>query len=70
MGESLVSEMGKPLLVRKREIVMNKPYLILVDGKLWDRKLTKAGALKVIEALRAKGLNAVLAYDTLMTKGA
>ncbi len=41
---------------------MNKPYLILVDGKLWDRKLTKAGALKVIASLRSKGLDAVLGY--------
>lgn len=43
---------------------MNKPYLILVDGKLWDRKLTKHGAMKVITFLRqTKGLNAVLAYE-------
>lgn len=43
---------------------MTKNYLILVDGKLWDRKLTKAGALKVIEYLKLeRGLNAVLAYD-------
>lgn len=41
---------------------MKRPYLILVNGVLWDRKITKAGALKVIEALRDKGLNAVLAY--------
>lgn len=49
---------------------MRKPYLIVVDGKLWDRKLTKAGALKVIQVLRAKGLNAVLAYECEATKGA
>lgn len=42
---------------------MNKPYLILVNNILWDRKLTKHGALKVIAMLRDKGLNAVLGYD-------
>ena len=42
---------------------MTKPYLILVDNKLWARKLTKQGALKVVSQLRDKGLNAVLAYD-------
>lgn len=41
---------------------MNKAYLIILDGKLWDRKLTKAGALKVIDMLKERGLNAVLAY--------
>lgn len=42
---------------------MNKAYLILVNGVLWDRKLTKAGAMRQVEFLRDKGLNAVLAYD-------
>lgn len=42
---------------------MNRPYLILVNNVLWDRKLTKAGAVKVIEVLLEKGLKAVLAYD-------
>lgn len=42
---------------------MNRPYLILVDSKLWDRKLTKAGANKVIDLLKDRGLNAVLAYQ-------
>lgn len=42
---------------------MNKPYLILVNGLLWDRKLTKKGAMAVIETLRDRGLNAVLAYQ-------
>jgi len=42
---------------------MNKPYLIMVNNILWDRKLTKAGALKVVEMLKSKGLAAVLAYD-------
>ncbi len=42
---------------------MNKPYLILVDGKLWDRKLTRAGAQKVVAALREKGLEAVIQYS-------
>lgn len=49
---------------------MNKPYLILVNGVLWDRKLTKHGALKVIATLKERGINAVLAYDVEMTKGA
>ncbi len=47
---------------------MNRPYLILVDGKLWDRKLTKGGAEKVIEALKDKGLKAVLAYEIEASK--
>jgi hypothetical protein len=42
---------------------MRKPYLIMVNNKLWDRKLTRLGALKVIETLKSKGLNAVLAYE-------
>lgn len=42
---------------------MNKPYLIMVNGVLWDRKLTKHGAVKVIELLQERGLNAVLAYE-------
>lgn len=42
---------------------MKRPYLILVDGRLWDRKLTRAGAMKVVEELRDKGLNASLAYE-------
>lgn len=49
---------------------MNKPYLIIVKGQLWDRKLTKIGAEKVIYFLRNKGLEAVLAYDIELTKGA
>ncbi len=48
---------------------MNKPYLILVNGLLWERKLTKAGALKVIAELQDKGVNAVLGYDITMTQG-
>lgn len=50
-------------------IIMDRPYLIMCDGKLWDRKLTKGGAMKVIELLKERGLNAVLAYDAEMTKG-
>jgi len=42
---------------------MTLPYLIMVNNILWDRKLTKSGALKVVEMLKGKGLNAVLAYD-------
>lgn len=48
---------------------MDRPYLILVDGKLWDRKLTKNGAMGVIDGLREKGLDAVIGYDMEMTKG-
>lgn len=42
---------------------MNKPYLILVNGVLWDRKLTRAGAQKVVDMLRAKGMAAAMAYE-------
>lgn len=42
---------------------MEKKYLIMVNGVLWDRKLTHAGARKVAETLRAKGLNASVSYD-------
>jgi hypothetical protein len=44
-------------------VKVNKPYLIMVNGVLWDRKLTKHGAVKVIELLQERGLNAVLAYE-------
>lgn len=44
---------------------MTRPYLVMVDGKLWDRKLTAGGARKVISDLRDKGLNAVLAYECI-----
>jgi len=44
---------------------MTRPYLVMVDGKLWDRNLTKGGALKVVEALREKGLKAALAYECI-----
>lgn len=40
-----------------------KPYLVLVNNVLWGRHLTRLGALKTVEALKARGLNAVLAYD-------
>lgn len=48
---------------------MNKPYLIMVEGRLWDRKLTRVGALKVISELnhmwQQKGMatRAVIAYE-------
>lgn len=43
---------------------MEKPYLILVDGKLADRKLTLAGAKKRAEELKGKGYNQVsIAHD-------
>ena len=41
----------------------NKPYLILVNGVLAKRRMTKGFALKDIAELKAKGINAVLAYD-------
>lgn len=42
---------------------MGRPYLVLVNGKLWDRKLTRIGAQKVVNFLRAKGLPAAVAYE-------
>ena len=42
---------------------MPKPFLILVNNVLWDRKLTLHGAKKVVAALQAKGLAAVVGYD-------
>lgn len=42
---------------------MRQPYLILVDGRLFDRKLTKAGALRVVDMLQERGLPAVMAYE-------
>lgn len=49
---------------------MERQYLILVNGVLWERKLTKSGALKVIEELQGRKLNAVLAYSIEDVKGA
>lgn len=43
---------------------MRKPYLILVAGRLWERKLTHQGAEKVVAVLRERGLQAVLAYES------
>ena len=44
--------------------IMSRPYLVMVDGKLWARKLTQAGALKLIQWLRSeKNINATFAYD-------
>ena len=42
---------------------MNRPYLVMVNNVLWDRKLTRAGAMKTIEMLIGRGLKAVLAYS-------
>lgn len=43
---------------------MDKQHLILVNGKLWDRKLTRAGAMKQVMWLRLeKGMNAAYAYE-------
>lgn len=42
---------------------MTRPYLILVNGKLWDRKLTERYAVKVAQELRDKGLKASVAYE-------
>jgi hypothetical protein len=45
------------------EMIMERPYLILVNGILAKRRMTKAFALRDIAELQAKGMNAVLAYD-------
>lgn len=42
---------------------MNKPYLILENGKLSGRKATRLGAMKVVEARRNMGINACVAYE-------
>jgi hypothetical protein len=43
---------------------MLKPYLVLVNGLLWDRKLTLAGAENLVRYLKEeKGLNATIAYS-------
>lgn len=42
---------------------MPRPYLILVNGVLWDRKMTQKFAWKVCNELRAKGLAATVAYQ-------
>lgn len=44
---------------------MKKPYLVLVNGVLWNRNVTRIGAAKVIVTLQARGLNAVLAYECI-----
>ena len=42
---------------------MAKPYLVLVNGRLYDRTMTKKFALKVIAKLQLRGIMASLAYD-------
>lgn len=43
---------------------MQRNWLVYSDGKLWDRKLTKAGAEKVAKELEDKGLmNVWVAYE-------
>lgn len=42
---------------------MNKPYLIIENGKLSGRKATRLGAMKIVEARQAKGINSVVAYE-------
>jgi hypothetical protein len=42
---------------------MKRPYLILVNGALWDRKMTAKFANKVARELNEKGVKAVVAYD-------
>jgi len=42
---------------------MNRPYLILVNGILAARHLTRLGALKHISQLKERGIVGVLAYD-------
>jgi hypothetical protein len=43
---------------------VRKPYLILVNGQLYTRRLTLAGAKRDLTALLARGLKASLAYQT------
>lgn len=47
---------------------MSRPYLILVNGVLAARHMTRGGALKHIEELKQKGINAVIAYDLEVKK--
>jgi N-acetylmuramoyl-L-alanine amidase len=42
---------------------MTRPYLILVNGVLWERKMTLKFAQKVARELNDKGVKAVVAYD-------
>lgn len=41
---------------------MTRNYLILVNGKLWARKLTQVGAQRVADMLIERGLRATVAY--------
>jgi hypothetical protein len=45
-------------------ITMTKPYLILVDNKLWTKTLTFNKAKQIVnELLTMKGLQARIAYE-------
>lgn len=44
---------------------MRKPYIILVNGTLAARHVTRLGALRQIQALNAKGIKGVLAYELI-----
>lgn len=48
---------------------MTKPYLVLVNGRLYDSKLTQAGASKLAMALKLKGHQASVAYEIDSEKG-
>lgn len=41
---------------------MQKLWLIIVGGRVWDRKLTRIGANRLAEELINKGLNATVCY--------
>lgn len=44
--------------------MINKAYLIMVRGVLFDRKLTQAGAMKIKKYLELKGYQCVsIAYE-------
>lgn len=42
---------------------MKKPYLILVNGILAARHVTRLGAMKHIKELLTKGITGVIAYQ-------
>ena len=48
---------------------MKPSYLILVNGVLWDQKLTEAGALQVCQFLRLSGLKAEVKHEVCLQDG-
>jgi hypothetical protein len=45
--------------------MIKKPYLVLVDGKLWARTLTETAAALLVQNMREKGINAMIAYESI-----